>query len=269
MKNSVAKFNIFTVEDEGIIEIRTAKTSNSPESMTKISRSVFKRQQDRLGDLTLHVDLLNKTYAPLQYHRRLEQLYETFDPEDVLVTSSFGTNSVFLLWLISQVAPEQKVRFIDTGYHFTKTLQYKEQLEKLFNLEIVTVLPDAEAHQQTVATKLYETDTEACCKINKTDPLARVKKDFQVWISGVMAFQTENRSNLRIWEQNGDLLKFHPIIDIEEGEFLYQTGLHKLPQHPLLEHGFGSVGCIHCTMKGEGRSGRWVGQDKTECGLHL
>jgi phosphoadenosine phosphosulfate reductase len=83
-----------------------------------------------------------------------------------------------------------------------------------------------------------------------------------------MAYQTDFRKNLRVWEEQGDLMKFHPLIDIEEGEFLYQTGLNKLPQHPLLDLGFGSVGCTHCTVKGEGRSGRWADKEKTECGLH-
>ncbi|MFA9271592.1 MAG: phosphoadenosine phosphosulfate reductase, partial [Baekduiaceae bacterium] len=28
-------------------------------------------------------------------------------------------------------------------------------------------------------------------------------------------------------------------------------------------------GCAPCTQPGDGREGRWAGQDKTECGLHV
>ena len=33
--------------------------------------------------------------------------------------------------------------------------------------------------------------------------------------------------------------------------------------------GYGSVGCQQCTIKGLGRSGRWAGSNKSECGLHV
>ena len=42
--------------------------------------------------------------------------------------------------------------------------------------------------------------------------------------------------------------------------------------NPLLDQGYPSIGCMPCTNKvlpGEdARSGRWSGQEKTECGLH-
>ena len=44
---------------------------------------------------------------------------------------------------------------------------------------------------------------------------------------------------------------------------------HQLPFHPLVAEGYQSIGCTHCTVKGSGRSGRWAGKPKTECGLHL
>ncbi len=244
-------------------QVEAKKTLN----MTKLRLPVFKKEQS-VGDLSLHIDLLNKTFQPLDYRRRLENLYETFETDEVLVTSSFGTKSVFLLWLISQIQPAQKVHFINTTYHFPETLKYKEELQKRFGLEIIEVMPDAADNKISREKQLWQTDTERCCAINKISPLEPIKGKHRIWISGVMAYQTDFRKNLRVWEQQEDLLKFHPLIDIEEAEFLYQTGLNKLPQHPLLDLGYGSVGCTHCTVKGEGRSGRWADKEKTECGLH-
>ena len=33
--------------------------------------------------------------------------------------------------------------------------------------------------------------------------------------------------------------------------------------------GYASIGCAPCTLPGNGREGRWAGQEKTECGLHV
>jgi len=83
-----------------------------------------------------------------------------------------------------------------------------------------------------------------------------------------MAYQTDFRARLDIFEQRGDIIKFQPLVDIDEGEFLYHLDFHKLPRHPLEKEGYGSVGCTHCTKKGQGRDGRWSGSGNKECGLH-
>jgi hypothetical protein len=47
----------------------------------------------------------------------------------------------------------------------------------------------------------------------------------------------------------------------------------ELPEHPLVEHGFRSIGCMDCTARGGTgagpRAGRWAATGKTECGIHL
>ena len=48
---------------------------------------------------------------------------------------------------------------------------------------------------------------------------------------------------------------------------------HDVIVNPLLLDGYTSIGCMPCTQKptdpSDPRSGRWVGRDKTECGLHV
>ena len=44
---------------------------------------------------------------------------------------------------------------------------------------------------------------------------------------------------------------------------------HDLPIHDLVHQGYDSIGCTHCTTKGTGRTGRWINNSKTECGLHV
>lgn len=216
----------------------------------------------------LSIELLNDIFTPLPYEERIRLLYKYFGEEEVLFTSSFGTKSVFLLHLISRIRPQQKIYFIDTTYHFPETLQYREQLSRLFGIRVIDVRPGLEENVLTTEEEWWKEHPRMCCSINKIAPLEPVVAKHNIWISGLMAYQTAFRSRLRVFEKQGDIIKFHPIIDIDEGEFHYHLSYHKLPGHPLEERGYGSIGCVHCTSKGEGRSGRWQGTRQSECGLH-
>ena len=214
------------------------------------------------------VELLNDIFTPLNFEARIKLLYKYFKNDEVLFTSSFGTSSVFLLHLVSQINSQQKVHFINTTYHFPETLEYKALLTDLFNLEIEEVLPNKIENQLTKEEEWWVEHPKMCCSINKVVPIKPIVAEHKVWISGLMAYQTEFRSHLRVFERQGDIIKFHPLIDIDEGEVLFYQSYHNLPKHPLLKLGYGSVGCTHCTVKGIGREGRWKGKAKTECGLH-
>lgn len=216
----------------------------------------------------LSVEELNEIFTPLSFSERLEKLYHYFQEQDVLYTSSFGTKSVFLLHLISRIHPTQTVHFIDTTYHFKETIDYKKHLAKVFGLKVVDVMPGREENRLTYEDQWWIEHPKMCCSINKVVPLEPYINRHKIWISGLMAYQTSFRSRLRVFEEQGDIIKFHPLIDIDEGEFLFHMSYYDLPRHPLEAAGYGSVGCVHCTSKGEGRSGRWKGTDKTECGLH-
>ena len=216
----------------------------------------------------INIDELNAIFTPLSFKERIKLLYQYFEEKEVLYTSSFGTKSVFLLHLLSTIRPSQKVHFIDTTYHFPETIAYKEQLIKLLNVRVIDVRPKPKENQITLEDQWWIDHPRMCCTVNKIAPLDPLVARHKVWISGLMAFQTDFRSRLRVFEQQGDIIKFHPLVDINEGEFLYHLSYHKLPQHPLQSKGYGSVGCTHCTTKGAGREGRWKGTTKSECGLH-
>ncbi|MCB0689312.1 MAG: phosphoadenylyl-sulfate reductase [Saprospiraceae bacterium] len=219
-------------------------------------------------DIDLSTEELSEIFRPYSFEERLEKLYDYFDIEDILVTSSFGTKSVFLLHLLSKVNPDQKIHFIDTTYHFPETITYKNQLIKQLGLNVVDVFPQINENALTREENWWIAHPKMCCTINKIGPLEPIVAKHKVWIAGLMSFQTAFRSHLDIFTQQGDIIKFHPFIDIDEGEFLYHLSYHNLPKHPLEALGFGSIGCTHCTEKGEGRSGRWASTGKTECGLH-
>ena len=214
-------------------------------------------------------DEFNLRYSYLSPEQRLNKIYQDFDPEKILVTSSFGASSVYLLDLIHRIRPDQPVYFIDTKYHFKETLAYKNRLIQLLNLHVTDLVPDQLDNQYTSDGKTWLTDPELCCSINKVKPVNIIKDRYDIWISGLFSTQTENRKDLSFFEDKGDIIKFYPILDISQGDVEKHIIHENLPVHPLKFMGYDSVGCTHCTMPGTARSGRWVGQDKTECGLHV
>lgn len=214
------------------------------------------------------IQTLNEIFKTLSYKERIFKLYEIFSIDEVLMTSSFGTHSVGIIHLLNSTQKSQKIYFVNTGYLFNETLEYKKHLEQLYNLNTEEIHPDPIQHNLTTQEKWWQSHPRMCCTINKIAPLEKTIAKHKVWISGLMNFQTQWRSNLNIFEKKGDIIKFHPLIDISEKAYrLYRTE-NNLPDHPLEILGYGSVGCKYCTIKGEGRSGRWNNSGKTECGLH-
>lgn len=227
-----------------------------------------KSKKQTLDGASMNIDKLNAIFRPLNYRERITKLYEFFSSEEVLFTSSFGTKSAFLLYLISDLCPDQEVKFIDTTYHYPETIHYKNLLTEKLGLKVLDIHPDPIQNGLTTEESWWKEHPNMCCTVNKIAPLDAIVSKYNVWISGLMAYQTPHRARLRVFEPSGDIIKFHPLIDIPEAEHLFRIGYHQLPHHPLKEQGYGSVGCIHCTVKGEDRSGRWQRNKKTECGLH-
>ena len=212
---------------------------------------------------------LNARYRDLDVEQRVAQLYIDFDRQDVMLTSSFAANSALLLHLFSTLAPHQKVLFIDTGFHFPETLEYKRKLTELYHLDVEDVRAEAWKHEFTVKDQTYKKDPDFCCSINKVEPLEEVKKKHKVWVSGLMRWQTEHRASLDVFEYRGGIIKFYPLIDVTKEQREAYIRDHQLPFHPLVAQGYASIGCTHCTKPGDDRCGRWVDTAKSECGLHL
>ncbi|GGG57260.1 phosphoadenylyl-sulfate reductase [Bizionia arctica] len=212
---------------------------------------------------------LNRKYKSLSATNRIKELYKDFDVSEVMLTSSFAATSAFLLKLFSDVNKEQPVFFIDTGYHFEETLKYKEKLEQLYGLNVKSIGAIKEEHEFTTKDETWKKNPDFCCSINKVSPLETIKKRYNVWVSGLMEWQSDHRASLDIFEMRGEILKFYPLLDVTKEERDAFIDEHKLPFHPLVAKGYHSIGCSHCTVPGEDRSGRWNNNPKTECGLHL
>ena len=197
---------------------------------------------------------------------------------ETAIVSSFGAESAVLLHLVSRVAPDMPVLFLDTGKHFPETLAYRDALAAKLGLNIVNLTPDPEDLAAKDATELrWSYDPDGCCEIRKVKPLAKALAGYDASITGRKSFQSSTRANLPRFEiDNSDAqgrLKINPIIDWSPEDLAAYIADNDLPPHPLVAEGYPSIGCSPCTTKvAEGedpRSGRWKGWDKTECGIHV
>lgn len=217
------------------------------------------------------VERLNNIFYSMTPQERIRAFYSNRSlsgDNKVLLTSSFGTTAVFLLHLFYRENIHQPVHFLDTTYHFDETLLYKAELTKLFDLEVIELKPEDWKNKFTRENQLWKNDPNLCCSVNKVEPMLNIKNQADIWISGLMSWQNEHRSQMDIFQRKDGILKFYPIIDVPEEEANQYLTKFNLPVHPLKPLGYESIGCKHCTFKGKGRAGRWLGSAKTECGLH-
>jgi phosphoadenosine phosphosulfate reductase len=222
----------------------------------------------------LDVDAVNRELAAASPEEILRWTVERFRP-DVLLTCSFQHDGVALAHMLSQIAPETRVVFIDTGFHFPETLAYRDDIALRFNLNLVNLQPimPREEFAARHGLDLYARNPDLCCHINKVEPLRRYLPGVRAWINGRRRDQASTRQAIRIVEPYQDgLYKVNPIAAWTSRDTFYYLDRHGIPLHPLFDKGYASIGCAPCTrpvLPGEDeRAGRWAGQGKTECGIH-
>lgn len=218
----------------------------------------------------------------------LEVLYGQLTPQAVIAAalaegfegglaavSSFGADSAVLLHMVAGIDRNLPVIFLDTGKHFGETLEYRDALAAdlgLTNIRVVT--PDEAALERLDPTgNLHQTDTDACCGVRKVEPMARGVEPFGAWLTGRKRFQASTRAALPVFEAVGPRLRINPLAKWSTADLAEYMRRHELRENPLVAYGYLSIGCFPCTQPvkpGEdARSGRWAGQGKTECGIHL
>jgi len=227
-------------------------------------------QKIQVNENAKRVKELNKIFEPLEFEERLKKIYSYYTEDEVIFTTSFGAKSVFLIHLLHKINPNQKVHFINTTYHFEETINYMHQLRDLYNLDVVEVLPEGKQHELTKEQQWWKEHPKMCCTINKIAPLTPHLLNYKVWLTGILSTETKLRQQKRVFELQGDIIKFHPIIDVSAENIELYMYLHNLLQNPLKSMGYASIGCSYCTVKGKGRNGRWNEKtNHTECGLHV
>ena len=195
----------------------------------------------------------------------------------VYLTSSFQTQSVPLLHMVSQLeADAVQVVVIDTGFLFPETYLFAHALTDRLGLSLMKVRSERTFAEQMTqrGNFLFASDTDACCHLNKVEPMRALLSPGDVWISGIRADQSKVRAaKARLETDATGVLRYHPLLEWTAKDVYGYIQAHDLPRHPLENDGYKSIGCVPCTRKWstldlEDRGGRWEGSAKTECGLH-
>jgi phosphoadenosine phosphosulfate reductase len=186
---------------------------------------------------------------------------ERFHPS-LKMACSFQKEESVLAHMLSEIIPDAKLFTIDTGVLFPETLTAWKAFEDRFGLPIEVLDARSPDEPWTVVN---------CCGTAKVDAVNRALVGVDAWITGIRREQAATRAAAPKLEHDDvrGIWKVNPLADWNEKDLWRYIHKHDLPYHPLHDQGYSSIGCAPCTQPGEGREGRWAGEAKTECGLHV
>jgi len=200
----------------------------------------------------------------------------------VVFTTSFGYEDQVISDIIFRNNFDIKVVTLDTGRLFPETYKVYRSTRDKYKKPISVYFPPAEKVEEMVNKKgpfsFYESldNRKECCFIRKVIPLKRALAGNEIWITGLRASQSENRSDLQEFEWDGgnQIIKYNPLLDWGLEQTIDYIKESNVPYNILHDRGFVSIGCEPCTRAikpGEDfRAGRWWWEQNSgkECGLH-
>jgi phosphoadenosine phosphosulfate reductase len=181
----------------------------------------------------------------------------------LVMACSFQKEESVLIHMLMGIEPSARVFTIDTGVLFPETYETWRRIEDRYGLKVEVI--DALPANGT------PWSASSCCGARKVEALERALDGTAAWITGIRREQSPTRADAEHveWDDSRGLWKFNPLADWSDRDVWSYVHEHDLPYHPLHDRGYASIGCAPCTMPGDGREGRWAGQAKTECGLHV
>jgi len=196
--------------------------------------------------------------APNQAESTLRQAVEEHHPR-LAMACSFQKEETVLIDMLMAIESGVRVFTIDTGVLFPETYEVWREVEQRYGLKI------------EVEDAVGPWSADNCCGQAKVAGLERGLEGAEAWITGVRREQSPTRADAEFVERDEkrDMWKYNPLADWTERDVWRYIHEHDLPYNPLHDQGYASIGCVPCTLPGDAREGRWAGEDKTECGLHL
>jgi phosphoadenosine phosphosulfate reductase len=200
----------------------------------------------------------------------LGAMVDRFHPS-LALACSFQKEETVLLDMLLSIEPTARVFALDTHVLFPETYDLWRAVEKRYGIDIEVYQGPSLGRQAAAhGDALWGSNPALCCAIRKVEPLGRALVGLQGWITGVRRDQSPTRAGTPKlgWDGVHELWKASPLADWSDDDVWAYVRERDLPYNVLHDRGYGSIGCTHCTLPGEGREGRWSGTDKTECGLH-
>ncbi|MGZ9146734.1 MAG: phosphoadenylyl-sulfate reductase [Nitrospira sp.] len=217
--------------------------------------------------------------------------FETKLPQDVLTAAieryglkmvlacSFGAEDVVLVDMVHRINPAVPLFYLDTDFLFPETYATRDRIIERYQLKPAQVIqlkslltPEQQAESHGDA--LWASHPDQCCQLRKVEPLTRVLKGYDAWITGIRRDQAPSRANAGLieWDEKFTLIKVNPLARWTWAEVWSYIKVYEVPYNPLHDHNYPSIGCTYCTAPvasgDDPRAGRWKNFTKTECGLH-
>lgn len=79
----------------------------------------------------------------------------------------------------------------------------------------MSISAKVEVQVKCIEQELWLHKTNEYCYFNRVQPLEKIKQEYKVWVSGVVMWQTTNRSLMSLIEQKPNIIKFHPLLDTD------------------------------------------------------
>jgi phosphoadenosine phosphosulfate reductase len=217
--------------------------------------------------------------------------FETKMPQDVLAAAierygpkmvlacSFGAEDVVLVDMVQRIDPSAPLFYLDTDFLFPETYATRDRIIERYQLKpaqviqvksLLTPQQQAESHGDA----LWASHPDQCCQLRKVEPLTRVLKGYDAWITGIRRDQAPSRANAGLieWDEKFTLIKVNPLARWTWADVWSYIKVYEVPYNPLHDHNYPSIGCTYCTAPvapgDDPRAGRWKNFTKTECGLH-
>ena len=220
--------------------------------------------------LAEHSEEITAAARDLEHATPVEIVRWAADRVGTAITVTCSFEDVVLAHVAATAVPGIEIVMIDTQYLFAETQWLAEELRKNFDANLRIVHP-----LRVTPDNLWQRDTEACCNVRKVQPLNAVLSEKAGWVTGVRRIDGPTRAETPVvtLDATRNVLKINPLALYSDEEMERYEFLHELPRNPLKDRGYPSIGCWPCTKpvaEGEDkRAGRWAGQAKTECGLHI
>lgn len=203
-------------------------------------------------------------------------------PGRVTFSTSFGIEDQVIAHHILTANLPVSIFTLDTGRLFAETYSVWSATNEKYATKVKAYYPDRRLLESYLEEKgpnaFYESvaNRKECCHIRKIEPLKRALADQAVWITGLRAEQSPERSGHQSieFDEGNQILKYNPLLHWNADEVREYIDRNDVPYNPLHDKGFVSIGCAPCTRAirpGEDqRAGRWWWEDnsKKECGLH-
>lgn len=217
----------------------------------------------------------------LDIEKTLAYFHEKF-ADKIVFSTSFGNEDQVITDFIFKSKISVHIFTLDTGRVFQETYLTWDKTNTKYKTKIQSYNPDSDQLeyflQQHGPNAFYDSVElrKECCNIRKIQPLKKALKGYKIWITGIRADQSPERTNHSIleWDEANQIIKYNPLIAWTWDEVKNYIKDHQVPYNSLHDKGFVSIGCIPCTRAisaGEDfRAGRWWWEDasKKECGLH-